>query len=139
MGVKVLGVAALSRILRIKRKLTADAVERGVVKAGLFVQAESEEIVPVDTGAMRATAYTEKQGTGFKTEAHVGYGTDYAVFAHEIASYAHGEAFNIKYAAEIAAGTEHARRPQEQYKFLEKPLQDNKATIVEIVAAEVSK
>lgn len=51
----------------------------------------------------------------------VGYSASYAVIVHEDMEAAHGEDYNEKYAAEIAAGTKHSRGPNQQAKYLETP------------------
>ena len=68
-----------------KKGETARGMERGLMKAGLFLQRESQKIVPVDTGTLKNTAFTRKKdGTsGFETEVVVGYRTDYDIYVHE--------------------------------------------------------
>jgi hypothetical protein len=63
----------------------------------------------------------------------VGYTVDYALWVHEDLTKSHGQDFNILHAAEIAAGTEHPRRPQERAKFLEEPLRQNKREYQRII------
>jgi hypothetical protein len=63
----------------------------------------------------------------------VGYKDGKAVYVHENLMAAHGELFNQKYADKIAAGREHARRPQEQAKFLEGPSRKYKSEIGAII------
>lgn len=65
----------------------------------------------------------------------VGYTTEYAVWVHENLEAAHGQAFNVKHAAEIKAGLEHSRGPLQQAKFLEQPARENRADY----AADVEK
>jgi hypothetical protein len=63
----------------------------------------------------------------------VGYATDYALYVHEDLTKAHGEAFNVKHADEIAAGTEHSRGPNQQAKFLEQPARQNRDSYKQII------
>jgi hypothetical protein len=72
-----------------------------------------------------------------KAIASVGYSADYAVYVENDLTKRHGETFNEYYAAEIASGTEHARRPQEQAQFLSQPLQDNQTKLADIIATAV--
>lgn len=74
-----------------------------------------------------------------KTEARqcvvVGYTAKYALFVHEDLEATHGEAFNQKHAADIAAGREEARGPNQQAKYLEMPFRklQNDGTLLEII------
>ena len=80
---KITGVREIIRNMRKAKKRKKLGLEKGLVLAGLFLQRESQMIVPVDTGTLRASAFTRKQGTGLRTEVHVGYTTSYAIFVHE--------------------------------------------------------
>lgn len=57
----------------------------------------------------------------------VGYTQSYAAAVHENLLVTHGQAFNVKHAAEIKAGLEHSRGPTQQAKFLEQPARENRA------------
>lgn len=80
----------------------AQQIGQNLVRAGFYIQRESMKIVPVMTGALKASAYTRFTGTGLQTVVEVGYSAAYALFVHEILDYAHGADFNAKYAEEIA-------------------------------------
>ncbi len=81
---RVRGVQAILKQFQKIRKQHAAAMQRGLVKAGLFLQRKSQQIVPIDTGALRNSARTFiVSGTGFKTVVRVSYGTGYAVYVHE--------------------------------------------------------
>jgi hypothetical protein len=141
---------ALARAIQKKKQ----GLVRGLVLAGKLVQRESMAIVPVDYGNLKASAFTrlDKENTN-RPEVVVGYTANYAVYVHENLDAAHGAAFNAKYAGELRAarrlrrqrrgGTtgpfRHSRGPNQQAKFLERPLRDNWQQIVRIVATEVAK
>lgn len=72
-----------------------------------------------------------------KATASCGYSAPYSVYVENDLTKRHGETFNEYYAAEIASGAEHARRPQEQAQFLQQPLQDNQVKLANIVATAV--
>ena len=138
--------------------------ERGLVEAGQFLQGKSMEIVPVQTGYLRASAFTRKVSQGHVI---VGYTALYAAYVHENPNAAHGQAFNIKHAERISranqrlyfsegeplrsgvtrrvsgqkAGTRRStyfnRGPNQQYKFLEKPARENRADMLRIIASWV--
>lgn len=71
----------------------------------------------------------------------VGYTASYAVYVHENLEAAHGEAFNAKHAAEIAAGAGRkkgerrvmSRGAGQQAKFLEQPAREHSTTIAQMV------
>lgn len=109
------------------------AIRRSMRATAEFILAESQKIVPMDTGALAASGKVEVTfGTGLDTVATVSYGdanAPYAVFVHEDLSKRHGSAFNVHYAQEIAAGYTHERRPEEQAKFLEDVMKTHYATI----------
>lgn len=130
---EVTGATEVTANLRKARKQLERNVELGLVKAGLFLQRESQHLVPVEFGVLRNTAGTRKRGSGFNTIVVVFYGTDYAVYVHENLEAAHGQRFNEKYSKEISAGTMHRRRPQEQAKFLEAPARKNGKRLAKIV------
>lgn len=81
--VTVTGVRNVIRNLQRKDKAFQRGIERGLKKGGLLIQREAQLLVPVDTGALKASAFTRSEGTGFQTEVKVGFDTAYAVFVHE--------------------------------------------------------
>jgi hypothetical protein len=123
------------------------AVARGLSKGGRVLQAASMSIVPVQMGNLKASCFTRNVGgNGFDADIVVGYGTDYAVYVHEDLTKAHGKEFNIKHAEEIAvaagtpAGTAKGgmflRGENQQAKFLERPMREQRTEILKIVADE---
>jgi hypothetical protein len=123
------------------------AVVRGLVKGGLVLQAAAQDIVPVNTGNLHDTAFIRNVGgKGFDADVIVGYTAAYAVYVHEDLTKAHGKEFNAKYAEEIAAakGTKqgtanagmHPRGENQQAKFLERPMREQRTTILKIIADE---
>lgn len=64
-------------------KATAAGAGAGLKEAGLFLQAESQKLAPVEFGNLRASAYTAAKKSGFDTVVEVGYTAAYAVFVHE--------------------------------------------------------
>jgi hypothetical protein len=72
----------LTNLRRANRALE-DGAERGLKKAGLFLQRESQKLVPVDFGNLKASAFTRAEGKGFDTAVSVGYTAGYALYVHE--------------------------------------------------------
>lgn len=138
------------------------AVQRGLVKGGCLLRNESQSIVPVQIGNLKASAYTRNiGGRGFDSDIVVGYTASYAVYVHEDLTKTHGKAFNVKHADEIAKhgemstsktgreywkasdpqgrakGMWHPRGEDQQAKFLERPVRERRLDILKIVADEV--
>lgn len=144
------GMQTVLKNLRQASVKIGQGVERGLIKGGQFLQAKSQEVVPVRFGILKASAFTRKvAGQGMSADIVVGYGTDYAVFVHENLDAAHGEAFNLKHADKIAAaaGTKAGtvkggwfpRGIGQEAKFLERPARENRGQILDIVASEARK
>jgi len=128
----------------------AVGVERGLMKGGRFIQARSMNIVPVQLGTLKASAGTRNVGgRGFDADVVVFYNTEYAVFVHEDMTKAHGKEFNIKHADAIAAaagtpmgtakGGMFPRGENQQAKFLERPVREDRSEVLKIVADEARK
>lgn len=114
---------------------------RGLKKAGLFLQKESLKLVPVETGALKGSAFTSinKEGRNGVSDVIVGYTASYAVYVHEDLTKAHGAMYNRKYRVKIAAGLLKKKKPNETAKFLEIPSRNVSVQLKmkDIVAAEV--
>lgn len=134
-------VTGLNQILLKIKQLEAKKLKqlnKGIGQAALFLQRESQKIVPIDQGPLHASAFTRKApGEWTKTTPTyiTGYTAAYAIYVHEVPDppVAHGESFNIKHADEIAAGKEHERGPNQQYKYLERPAREKRKDMVEII------
>ena len=74
----------------------------GLTKAGLWLQAQSQKVVPVDTSALKNSARTRVEGTGFDTQVSVEYSTHYAIFVHEDLTARHAPGKQAKYLEEPA-------------------------------------
>lgn len=139
-------IKAVSGINTVIRNLTkakgnlAAGTARGLKQGGLHLQRVSQEITPVDLGNLKASSFCRNVGgSGFDTDIVVGYGSEaanYAVFVHEDLNKAHGKAFNIKYAKEIAAGKMNNRGENQQAKFLERPAREERRSIIKIIQRE---
>lgn len=79
----VLGVKEFQ--VNLKKSITelGPKVRNGLVVAGLFLQRESQLLVPVDFGVLKASAFTRASGRGLKTVVNVGYTAFYAMYVHE--------------------------------------------------------
>jgi len=152
---EVKGIGALVKKLQKTQKNIGKKVTNGLLLAGHHIMRESVKIVPVQTGALKASYLVRKKTA---THIEIGYeGMEYGAWVHEIPNawskygppHAHGKEFNIKHAAEILAakgtplgtveGGMFNRKSDEQYKFLEKPLKDEHLTVLKTIRNEVMK
>ena len=97
------------------RKIEGDTFI-GVKKAGIFVQGESQEIVPQRLGVLFNSAFTQAERQGSRSVARVGYTAKYAPFVHEMPA-----SFNYT-------------KPGTGPKFLQKAIANNRRKIVKIIA-----
>lgn len=114
---QVEGLKSLQQKLRAKRDAHMKAVRRGLLKAGLFLQRKSQQVVPIDTGALRNSAFTRAGGTETNPEVRVGYTQAYAIYVHERQDLRHAKGKSAKY--------------------LEGPARQYRQEIVDIVLGEV--
>jgi hypothetical protein len=71
--------------MRAEEKAQEKRITVGLKRAGLFVQRESQRLVPVDTGNLKASAFTRtiKTASG-DVDVLVGYTAAYALYVHEM-------------------------------------------------------
>lgn len=131
--ISISGLQGLQAKLKKKKKLYSEGIAEGLKMAGLLLQRESQRIVPVDTGLLKASAFTRHTGKGIDCVVRVGYTQVYAVFVHERMDLAHGKAYNEKHAARIASGEYKPRGPSQTAKYLEIPLRTNRQRMIQIV------
>jgi len=153
----------VDHVIKNLRRSSNDAVavrcSRGLKKAGLLLQRLSQNVVPVQTGNLKNSAFTRSVGAGFFTHVVVGYTANYAAYVHEDLSKAHGQEFNVKHRDEIAkagqwssnintkrttfklrgqagtaAGGMFPRGENQQAKFLESPARENRKLLLSTIA-----
>ena len=73
----------MNNLNREVKKITFKS-EKGLMIAGFFIKRKSQQNVPVDTGALKASAFVENISIFGKPAAMIGYTQSYAVFVHEI-------------------------------------------------------
>lgn len=144
----VTGLDALKRKLRSIRHEHGKGFHTGVKKAASYLLVKSRAIVPVEHGPLKASGFAIVHGAGFKAEGWVGYTAEYAVFVHENLEALHGAAYNRAYRnnKRDKAGrflkrekAFNARGPNQQAKFLEKPLREERQTLKNIITAETKR
>ncbi len=102
----------------------------GLIKAGLFVKARSQEEAPVDQGTLLNSAFIYSFKTMKGYGVYVGYTAAYAVFVHENPRAGKTEGLSPsgnRYKTWAGAG---------KWKFLEDPVKNNVRTILEIIRQE---
>ena len=80
---KLDGLSEVLKNLRKKEGELAVAAERGLKRAGLLLQRESQKKVPVEFGPLKNSAFTRHEGKGWDTVVNVGYTVAYALYVHE--------------------------------------------------------
>lgn len=133
--------AQLNKYVNLKLK----QLRQGVGQAALYLQRESQIIVPKVTGNLHGSAFTRKAPEDSKqTPAYrVGYTAAYAVYVHEVPNppTTHGKEFNVKHADDIAAGRidSYTGRPyqergdNQQWKYLETPARTKRPQMLQII------
>ncbi len=128
----ITGVEKVIANLRNRQRLLAAGIERGLKRAGLTLQRESQRLVPVDYGVLKASAFTRKTGSGFNTVVTVGYTAAYAIYVHENVE------MKLKGEPRLAPHQGRYWDPQGrgQSKFLEEPARRLQATLRQIILGE---
>lgn len=117
---KLVKITGMNQVLNNLKKATNEMgkkAQRGLKKGGLFLQRESQKIVPVDLGLLNKSVKTENiGGSGFDADivVHYGAGADYAVYVHEDMDAKH--------------------KAGKKAKYLEGPAREKKQEIFKIVA-----
>jgi hypothetical protein len=143
---KIKGVGEVLKKLKNEHHRIQREVPRALTRAGLFLQRASQKMVPVHQGNLKASAFTRTSGSGFAAATTVGYTAAYAVYAHENEEAAHGAEFNAKHQKEIANAKTPAQKaiwfnrgPGQQSKFLEKPMRDERRTLIKMIRVDLEK
>jgi len=114
---KLTGVKKAIKALRREKIQRGRLLAAGLKRAGLFLQRESQKVVPVEWSTLKNSAFTRAFGTGAKTEVIVGYTAGYAVYVHEDLQARHN--------------------PGQQAKFLEGPAREKEDQIRRIITGAV--
>ncbi len=111
----ITGVKEILANLAKKDAILAAKLQLGLKAAGLRLQRESQRLVPVDTGNLKASAFTRMSGAGWKSQVKVGYTAFYALYVHE--------AVGMKLKGQLRSTKGKYWDPQNraQAKFLEEP------------------
>jgi hypothetical protein len=77
---KLKGIEQINKNLRKVLKSKEQDLTNSMMRAGMMIEGESNKLVPVDTGTLRATSYTQRID---KNSIQVGYTALYAPAVHE--------------------------------------------------------
>lgn len=128
--------------MRRKDRAFARGVERGLKKGGLLIQRGAQLKVPVDTGALKAGAFTRAEGSGFATKVRVGFEAAYAVFVHEHPAPNLGKNVprtHVRYPGHVPKGNVWDPAGRGQPHYLSNSISENKDQAGKIVRAEAYK
>jgi hypothetical protein len=93
---KIRNLKAVKLAIKAHRSQMKQNIRAAVIMVALFVQRESQLIVPVDTGNLKNSASTRPDQSG-KPKAEVVYTAAYAIFVHEIERYRHAPGKESKF------------------------------------------
>lgn len=113
---EVYGVREARARLKAAGIKTSHEIAKNLRKAGLFLQRESQKVVPVDTGNLKSTAGTRQIGRDEHAVVAVFYDTNYAVYVHEMIQIPH--------------------KPGKQAKYLEGPAKYHRNNLLRIIAGQ---
>jgi hypothetical protein len=112
------------------------AVSKGtLVGAELVRNWANDHITPIDTGFMVNTSFSHNVSLSVDViGASIVYVAPYAGYVEvREEGVTHGYAYNLKHAAEIAMGKDHARKPEEQDHFLGTSVQVKKNEVFSLI------
>lgn len=134
------GLKKIAAAIKRHQRATDKGVRKGLLRAGLFLQRESQKIVPIEFGFLRASAQTVIKGRGKESEVRVSYGGTGTVGATKAVRGAKDVSIEgdkavreVDYAVHVHENTEARHKPGKSAKFLEKPLREKRDRIGEIV------
>ena len=131
------GVEALKQRLKSRPPAAFRRLCEVLKLGGAIILRDSQLIVPVDQGNLKASGYCRSEVHGLVVEVEVGYTANYALYVHENLDALHGQAFNIAYADLITEGVEHSRGADQQAKFLETPFHIDRPEIMDMARTAV--
>ena len=115
MSARITGLDNVLRRLNSQVNRFPKRSKSGLREAALIVRGDSQKMTPVDTGNLKASAFTEVFSSSKGPSAVIGYTASYAPFVHER---------NLNYRTG-------------QWKFLEEALKKNTRRIIEIIRRHV--
>ncbi len=118
-GFELQGVQQTLNALELWKTATGKKAEQGLKKAGMFLLRKSQQVCPVDTGALKNSGRMHTSGSGFNMIVWIEYLQAYAIYVHE--------------------NTQAYHRPPTQAKFVEGPMRRYAAQLRKIVEDELKR
>ena len=140
MGVKVKGVAKVaSNINRIIDNIEGKRTVRAIYQALDYIGIESAAKVPVDTNTLLNSQFRDVVVRGTRITGRIGYSAKYAVYVHE----AKGIHLGTRTPRPVKRGEKAGSRGNiwdrmGEPKFLEKPAQESRSKVDDIIRKEMS-
>jgi hypothetical protein len=121
----ITGMDEIAKNLELRQRAFGVGLELGLRIAGDHLLRESQNLVPVEYGKLKASGYLTVIPKGLDSSAQVGYAAPYALFVHE----------NVE---EVLRGQTRASRigtywSPGQSKFLEEPLRRMGPELLEVI------
>jgi len=111
-GIKLEGIGMAQLRVKELKKTSLEKFKKGLHDAGIWLKRESQKLVPVDTGALRASAKLRVEGPPGHPDVTISYEMPYAVHVHEDLEAFHNNG---------------------QAKYLEEPAREHHRTLLYIV------
>ena len=112
---KLFGLKNILKNMKKEEVLLGVRFALGLKAAGLLLQGASQKLTPVDTGNLKASAFTRAKGVGLAMTVTVGYTAEYALFVHELVD------MKLKGKERTTKGRYWDPQGKAQAKFLEEP------------------
>lgn len=97
MSIRFKNTTKVTDAMKRSRKGAQSGAVRGVRTLMAEVYAESQVLVPVETGALKASGSVSESMSGSTFTATITYNTSYAVYVHEILRYQHAPPTQAKF------------------------------------------
>ena len=99
--IKITGVSQVIAKSRVAEASINARVLINMKRAGLYIQRESQKIVPVEFSVLKNSAFTRSVGTLKKPDVIIGYTAKYAIYVHEMLQNKHKAGKSAKFLEKI--------------------------------------
>jgi len=126
------GLKELKKNLMVEKTIRRKELDAGLRLGALHIQAKSQKLVPVDTGNLKASAFTRRE-SGLEPSYLIGYTAEYALFVHEMKMVNPG----VERGGSNGKGRYWDPQGQAGPKFLEKPAREERNTVRQLVLSQM--
>ncbi len=143
-GLKIRGEKEIIKNLNLEILKIDGDVRSGLQAAGLFIQAESQKLTPVDSSVLRNSAFSSTIKTADGSSMNVGYTAEYAPWVHEMPMTLKGQPRKdfgtTRKGVSFGGGSGKGVYWQDgENKFLEKAVVRNSGKIINIIKKRVKR